>query len=183
MSVHDQVKKQMEQAVDHLVHELSSVRTGRANPSILENVQVEAYGSKMRLRDLASISNPEPRQLLVSTFDPTTTGEVGKGIEAAGLGFRISIEGNLVRVTVPEMSESVRKDMVKLCKKRCEEAKISIRNIRRDFNDKLKNQKKNGDITEDDLNRMEKDIQDLTDKFCSKADELTHAKEKEVMEV
>jgi ribosome recycling factor len=137
----------------------------------------------MRLRDIANITIPEPSQLLVSPFDANNAGAISKAIEAANLGVRPTVDGNAVRITVPSMDESTRKEMVKLCGRRCEEAKVSIRNARRDGNEGARAQQKDGDIGEDQLKRFEKEIQSLTDDYCKQADELSKAKENEVMEI
>ena len=183
MSVKEHAEKGMRAAIEHLKMELSSIRTGRANPGILDGVTVEVYGTQMRMRDLASISTPEPRQILISPFDPSTSSAIAKGIDKASLGFQVVQDANAIRVLVPAMSEAVRKDMVKLCKKRCEEAKISIRNMRRECNEMLKKQKSEGEISEDMVARLEKSVQECTDRFCLDADELTAKKEKEVTEI
>lgn len=157
-------EKKMEDAVEHLKVELNNIRTGRANPAMLDSVMVEVYGTKMRLRDVATISSPESRQLLITPFDQGNTGAIGKQIEAENLGFQIVTEGNLIRISVPAMDENVRKEMVKQCKKKGEEGKLSIRNVRRECNDFLRKHKADGDISEDMERTHEKEVQDLTDK-------------------
>lgn len=180
MSAVNQTKAKMNAAIEHLKNELKSIRTGRANPGMLDNVAVEIYGSQMRIKDVASITAPEARQLLITPFDPSNTNAIGKAIERANLGFMPIVEGNLVRIKIPAMDESMRKEMVKLCHKRREEAKVSIRNCRRDGNETLKKGKSSGEIGEDLLKKLEKEIQELTDKFCKEADDLAEKKEKEV---
>lgn len=179
----DQTKKKMAAAVDHLKEELKSLRTGRANPGMVDKVMVELYGTKMRLLDVATISVPEPRQLLVSPFDPKNCSAIAKGIDAANLNMRVVVDGNVVRIRVPEMDASLRQQMVKEAKKKCEEAKISIRNIRRESNELVKKQKANGDIPEDMMKKLEKQIQEHTDKFCKNVDELGSEKEKEILTI
>ena len=178
-----EAKTKMAAAIEHFKAELKYIRTGRANPGLLDSVMVEVYGTNMKLRDIANITVPEARQLLISPFDGNNASAIGKSIEKANLGFQPIVDGNAVRINIPAMDESVRKDMVKLCKKRGEEAKVSIRNIRRDANDQARKQKASGDIAEDQLNRIEKEIQELTNKFCEEADKLCAAKEKEVCEI
>ncbi|MBB65351.1 MAG: ribosome recycling factor [Waddliaceae bacterium] len=178
-----EAKTKMAAAIEHFKAELKNIRTGRANPGLLDSVMVEVYGTNMKLRDIANITVPEARQLLISPFDGNNASAIGKSIEKANLGFQPIVDGNAVRINIPAMDESVRKDMVKLCKKRGEEAKVSIRNIRRDANDQARKQKASGDIAEDQLNRIEKEIQELTNKFCEEADKLCAAKEKEVCEI
>jgi len=180
MSILDDTKKHMVAAIDHLKEELKGIRTGMANPSILDNITIEVYGSQMRIRDIATVSSPEPRQLLITPFDPQNTASIGKGIEVANIGIMPIVDGNVVRLNIPQMDENMRKDMVKMCHKKREDAKISVRNVRRDSNDTVKKQKNDGDIAEDEMKKLEKQIQDLTDKFCKEADEISAYKEKEV---
>lgn len=183
MDVLKDTEKKMQGALDHLKNDLKGLRTGRANPAILETVSVEVYGSMMRLQDIASISAPEPRQLLVSPYDAQNVHSIAKGIEAANLNVRPIVDGNVVRIKIPEMDQSVRQEMVKQARRKCEDAKIAIRNVRRDGNEALKKQKANGDIPEDVMKKNEKRIQDLTDKYCKDADGLAAAKEKEIVTI
>lgn len=183
MDIIKETEKKMKGALEHLQHELKGLRTGRANPAIVEGVAVEVYGTQMRLQDLASISAPEPRQLLISPFDGKNTHAIAKGIEAANLNLQPIVDGNVVRLKIPEMDQSVRQEMVKQARKKCEDAKVGIRNARRDGNDTARKQKANGDIPEDLMKKIEKQIQDLTDKCCKQADELAAAKEKEILTI
>ena len=180
MSIIDQTEQKMKASIEHLSDELKKIRTGQANPAMVENVNVEVYGTAMKLRDVASITSPEPRQLLITPFDANNNSAIGKGIEKANLGFMPIVDGNVVRVNIPPMDDSVRQDMVKLCHKRREEAKVSIRNVRRESNEAARKQKNDGDISEDLEKKFEKDIQVLTDKYCKVADEVSAVKEKEV---
>ncbi|NGX60612.1 MAG: Ribosome-recycling factor [Chlamydiae bacterium] len=180
MDILAETKIKMNGAIEHLQHELKGLRTGRANPAIVESVLVEVYGSKMPLRDIASISTPEPRQLLISPFDANNVHAIAKGIEAANLNIQPAVDGNAVRIKIPEMDQSTRQEMVKVAKKKGEEAKVSIRNVRRDGNEAVKKQKAEGEIPEDVMKRSEKKVQELTDEFCKKADELTATKEQEI---
>ncbi len=183
MDVMEQTKKKMQGAIEHLKAELKTLRTGRANAAMVENVIVEAYDTRMRLKDMASISVPEARQIMINPFDVKTTHAIAKSIEAANLNLQPVVDGNIVRIKVPEMDASVRQEMVKLARKKCEETKVSIRGIRRDGNELIKKQKAAGDIPEDMMKKFEKNIQDLTDKSCKEADELTAEKEKEIVKV
>lgn len=183
MSIPDQTKTKMQAALDHFKQELKNLRTNRANPAILDNVMVEVYGSTMRIKELANITAPEARQLLVTPFDPQTTNAIAKGIERANLNLQPIADGNMVRINVPPMDESVRKDIVKQGKKKAEDAKIVIREIRRKNNELIRKQKADGEIPEDVMKKGEKTIQDLTDKFCKEIDDLFAAKEKEIMAV
>lgn len=183
MSILDQIKQKMQATVEHLRSELKGIRTGRANPSMLDSFTVEVYGTQMRIKDVASVTAPEARQLMITPFDPQNAAVIGKSLEKANTGFLIVTEANIVRVKVPQMDESVRKEMVKQCHKKREECKISVRNIRRDFNDLIRKQKSDGLLAEDALKKLEKQIQDLTDTFCKEADEISEQKEKEIMHV
>lgn len=179
----DQTKSKMTSALEHLKEELKGIRTGRANPSMLDHVMVDMYGSQMRIRDIATISTPEQRQLLITPFDPQNKGIISKAIEKANLGFMPMVDGNVIRIRIPPMDEAVRKKMVELTHKRREEAKVSIRQVRRDANDTIRKQKSDGELPEDLMKKHEKNIQELTDKYCKEADELTEKKEKEIMTI
>jgi ribosome recycling factor len=183
MSITEQTKEKMKAALEHLKDELKKIRTGHANTAMLDGVSAEVYGTNMRLRDIASITTPEPRQLLITPYDAKNCAGIGKAIEKANLGFLPIVEANVVRINIPPMDESVRKEMVKICHKKREEAKVSIRNVRQDSNKTVRAQKASGDIGEDIMKKLEKDIQELTDKFCKEADEITAKKEKEVLTI
>ncbi len=183
MSVENETKAKMEEALEHFKKELAHLRTGRANPSMLDSVSIEVYGTQMRLRELGSVSAPEPRQLLITPFDPQTAGSIAKSIEKANLNVQCILEGNVIRINIPALDESMRKDIVKQGKKKAEEAKISIREIRRKSNELVRKQKGDSEITEDEMKRSEKKIQELTDSKCKEVDELFSVKEKEIMTV
>lgn len=183
MSVPDQTKSKMQATVEHFKNELKNLRTNRANPGVLDGVSVEVYGAQMRLKELATVSVPEPRQLLVSPFDPQTVGPIVKGIERANLNLQPIAEGGAIRINVPPMDESTRKTIVKQGKEKAENAKITIREIRRKSNEQVRKLKADGEITEDVMKKDEKSIQDFTDKFCKEIDDLFTAKEKEILTV
>lgn len=180
MGILDQTKSKMSSAIEHLKEELKGIRTGRANPAMVDSVVVDAYGSQMRIKDIASITVPESRQLLITPFDVNMKGSIGKAIEKANLGFLPIVDGNAVRIRIPQMDDAVRKTMTKLCHEYREKAKVSIRNARRDGNEEARQQKSKSIIPEDEMKRLEKQIQDLTDKFCKEADDLSEKKEKEI---
>lgn len=173
----------MNAAIEHLKQELKGLRTGRANPGMVEHVQVEAYGTHMRLPQMATITPSEARQLVITPFDSSTLHAIKRGLDAANLNVQVIVDGNLIRVKVPEMDAAVRQEMCKQAKKRCEEAKISIRNVRREGNEEVKKKKAGGDLTEDMVKKLEKQIQELTDKFCKTADEIEAEKEKEIQTI
>lgn len=183
MDVLKETEGKMSGALEHLKEELRTMRTGRANPGMIDKVNVEVYGAQMSVKDLGTITVAEARQLVIAPFDQNNLHAISKGIDAANLNVRVMVDGNVVRVMVPEMDESVRKDMVKVAKRKCEETKVSIRNARRDGNETLKKQKGDGDIPEDMLKKGEKKIQELTDRFCKEAETMTQNKEKEILTI
>lgn len=183
MSILDQTKTKMNAALEHLKNELKSVRTGRANTAMLDGVHVEVYGTMVRLKDIATVNSPEPRQLLVTPFDRQNANVINKAIEKANLGVQPRVDGHAIRISIPPMDEGRRKEMVKLCHKYTEDAKITVRNIRRDSNEAVRKDHKDGNIPEDVMKKLEKQIQDLTDSSCRDADNICAAKEKEVMTI
>ena len=183
METVNETKARMKQSVDHLSKELSNLRAQRPSPSILDTVTVEVYGTEMRVRDVASISAGDGRNLLITPFDPQTAGAIGKGIEKANLGLKPIVEGNIVRVPIPPLSGEMRKQIVKEAKEKTEKAKVAIRDHRRKANDALKSQKQQGAISEDEQKKREKLVQELTDRFCKEVDTLCIRKEKDILEV
>jgi ribosome recycling factor len=176
-------RDRMDKAVDALREEFSSLRTGRASASLLDQVTVEAYGSTMPLNQCGSVSVPEPRSITVSVWDKGLVVSVEKAIRNAGLGFNPVVEGQNLRIPVPPLTEERRKDLVKVAGKYTEQQKVAIRNVRRDANDQIKAAQKDAVITEDDLKRMEKEIQEFTDAAIKRADEALKTKEQEIMQV
>jgi ribosome recycling factor len=181
--IEKQVKDSMQAALEHLKGELKSLRTGRANSAVLDKVMVEIYGSYTPLKAVANITVPEARQIVVTPFDPTTCNAIAKGIEAANLGIHPMVDGKIVRLNVPPMDETIRKQIAKQCKELGEKSKISLREVRRKFNDLIRKQKADGILQEDVMKKLEKTIQDLTDKFCKDVDSACAEKEKEIMTV
>ncbi len=175
--------KRMENSVKAFEKELASLRAGRANPSLLDPVMVEVYGSMMPLSQVGTVSAPEPRMLSVSVWDKGNVKAVEKAIAAAQLGVNPSADGQLVRIPIPDMTEERRKDMVKVGGKYAEQTRINIRNIRRDGMDYYKKEEKDKNISEDDLKRFSDDIQKLTDQHIAKVDEMLATKEKDIMSV
>lgn len=183
MKLLDETKQEMQAALDHLASELKTIRSGRAHPGLLERVMVELYGSEVKLTQAATITASEARQLVVTPFDPSTTSTVAKAIEKANLSVQVVAEGNVVRVVVPPMDEQARKERAKQCARMGEECKVSVRNVRRKFNDQAKKKKSAGEMTEDEVKRAEKKIQELTDEFVKKIDQACAIKEKEILQV
>lgn len=183
MSILDQTKAKMSAAIEHLKSDLKSIRTGRANPGMVDNVTVEIYGSHMRIKEMASISVPDARQLLITPFDPQNVGPISKAIEKSNIGVNPIIDGHSIRIKIPPMTEEIRLKMAKICHEEREKTKVSIRNIRREGNEAARKQKADGEIPEDVMKKLEKNIQDLTDKSCKEADELSEKKEKELITI
>ncbi len=182
-NIESQVKSAMQTTLDHLKSELKTLRTGRANASILDKIHVEIYGSFMPLKAVANITVPEARQIVVTPFDHTNTNAISKAIEAANLGVNPMVDGKVIRINVPPMDESIRKQIAKQCKDHGEKTKVSLRDVRRKFNDLVRKQKADGIIAEDQMKKAEKTIQDLTDKFCKDVDITCAEKEKEIMTI
>ncbi|GLH63223.1 ribosome recycling factor [Parageobacillus sp. G301] len=176
-------KEKMDKAVQAFTRELATIRAGRANPSLLEKVTVDYYGVPTPIIQLASISVPEARLLVIQPYDKSVIKDIEKAILSSDLGLTPSNDGSVIRITIPPLTEERRRELVKLVKKYSEDAKVAVRNIRRDANDELKKLEKNGEITEDELRGYTDDIQKLTDDHIAKIDTITKEKEKEVMEV
>ncbi len=177
------IKKRMEGALGAFSNDLKGLRTGRASSALLDSVQVEAYGSKMPLNQVGTVSVPEPRMLSVQVWDKGMVKAVEKAIAAAGLGLNPVSDGSLVRVPLPDLSEERRKELVKAAGQYAERSKVAIRNIRRDAMDTLKKQEKDGDISEDEHRTQSDEIQKVTDEYVGKVDTSLAAKEKEIMHV
>jgi ribosome recycling factor len=173
----------MKKALEAARAEFGSVRTGKASPGLLEPVRVEAYGTQMPLNQVASISAPEPRLLVVQPFDKGLLEAIGKAIQKSGLGLNPSSDGTLLRLPIPTLTEERRREMVKLVKKMAEDGKVALRNVRRDANDEVRRLEKNGEMSEDDSHRTLDDVQKMTDRYVALLDEAATKKEKEVLEV
>lgn len=173
----------MQKAIENLKRNFAAVRTGRANPALLDHVHVEYYGTSVPLKQLASVSAPEPRVLAVTPYDKTAAQGIEKAILTSDLGINPKNEGGVIRLFLPEPSEERRKELVKVVKKEAEETKIAVRNVRRDAIELLKKQKAEKKITEDLEKMQDKKAQELTDKYCTEVDKLLAGKEKEIMEV
>ena len=173
----------MTKAVEFLHKELGGLRTGKASPSLVENVQVEYYGAATRLREIANISTPEARLIVINPYDPTSLGAIEKAILAANIGITPMSDGRIIRVPIPELSEERRKELVKVSKKLAEESRVAIRNVRRDANEAIKNLNKGGKATDDEKDAAMDEIQKYTDVHIKKIDDMLAAKEKDVMVV
>jgi ribosome recycling factor len=183
MSVTEVVKGQMNDALEAVRREFMTVRTGKATPAILDTVKVEAYGSLLPLNQVATISTPEPSLIVVQPFDRSQIGEVEKGILQADLGLNPANDGQVIRVPIPPLNEERRKEYVRLLGKMAEEARVSIRHARREGNEVVKAQIRDGELSDDDGRRAIDEIQKLTDRYTGEVDKLLTGKEKEVMTV
>ena len=182
-AIFNEAKDKMHKAAENLQRNLGQIRAGRANASLLDRVQVTYYGVPTPLNQMASITIPDARVLMITPFDKSMVQEVEKALLASDLGIKPTSDGNVIRLVIPQLTEERRKELAKEVKKEAEQAKVAIRNIRRDAIDKYKKQQKNSEITEDDLRSAEKDIQDLTDKSIKELDKIASDKEKELLEV
>ena len=176
-------EEKMNKSIDALEREYKSIRAGRANAAVLDRVNVDYYGVPTPVQQMAAVSVPEPRTLLITPWDKTTLKDIEKAILTSEIGINPQNDGTCIRLNFPPLTEERRKDIVKDIRKKGEDAKVAVRNQRRDALDKLKALKKNSAITEDDESNGEKKIQNLTDKFCKEIDELASIKEKEIMEI
>lgn len=179
----DNAKDKMERAIDNLSSSLTTLRAGRANPSILDKVTIDYYGVPTPVNQMANIAAPEARLITIQPFDPSQIKQIEKAILTADLGFNPSNDGKIIRLQVPQLTEERRKELVKQAHKYGEEAKVAIRNIRRKAVTDLKALEKNSDITEDDLSLAEKDIQKITDDEIKKIDDVISKKESEILEI
>jgi ribosome recycling factor len=164
-------------------HEFSGVRTGKASPALVENILVEVYGSQMRIRELAGITTPEPRMLVIQPWDAGTAHPIEKAIQKTNLGLNPSVQGKIIRIVLPELSEERRHEFTKVVRKMAEDGRVAVRHVRRDAIEHLKKETKEGKITEDDLEHGEKEVQKLTDQYIAKIDAHLSHKEKEIMTV
>src|SRR3954470_11826262 len=173
----------MEKSVDYLVHEFSSVRTGKASPALVENIDVQAYGSTMKLKQLALITTPESRLLVLQPFDAGTVQDIERALKESNIGITPSVDGKIIRLPIPELSEERRKELAKALSKMAEEARVRVRTNRRTALDEAKKLKASGGLTEDQLRDVEGEVQKLTDRFIKSVDDHLKHKETEVMKV
>ena len=177
------LRRRMDGAIEVLRKEFAGLRTGRASASLLDPVQVEAYGNKMPLTQVGTVSVPEPRLIIVQVWDKANVKATEKAIRESGLGLNPQSEGQTIRVPVPDLSEERRKELTRVAAKYTEQARVSVRNVRRDGLDLLKKQEKDGTITQDQHRKLDKDIQTLTDATVKKVDDMLAAKDKEILQV
>lgn len=173
----------MDKAMEHLHHELSTIRTGKANPTLLDTIHVKYHGQSVPLKQLASVSVPDPRLITIQPWDKSVIAEVEKAIQASELGLTPQNDGTLIRLPIPPLTEERRKDLVKVIKRMGEDCKVSLRNARRDANERIKKLEKAHEISEDLSHTKQDEIQKITDSHVEKVDEIVNAKEKEIMEI
>jgi len=177
------VEHAMKGAMEHLHHELATIRTGKANPALLDSIHVEYFGSMVPVKQVASVAVPDPRLITVQPWDKTVIPEIEKAIQASDLGLNPQSDGTIIRLPVPALTEERRKELVKIVKRMGEEAKVALRNVRRDGNEKIKKLEKSHDISEDNMHTKQEEIQKLTDSYVTNVDSVVVAKEKEIMEI
>ncbi len=181
--VHKESESKMEKTISVYKEELATIRAGRANPALLDRITVDYYGQMTPLKQVGSVSAPEPRMLVIQPWDAKLIPIIEKEILKSDLGLNPSNDGKIIRLLIPQLTEERRKDLIKVVRKSAENAKVAIRNTRRDAIDKIKKQEKNKEITEDDRKQAEEEMQKLTDKFIAEIDEITKVKEEELMEI
>lgn len=178
-----ETEEKMLKSEEHLVHQFAGVRTGKASPALIENVMIEAYGSHMRLKELATISAPESRMLMVTPFDQSNVKAIEKGIQSANLGLNPATQGKFIRIVLPELSAERRQEFVKICRKMAEDSRVALRNERRQALEGLKKIKSDGGVSEDEVKTAEGEVQKLTDQYIAKLDQHLAHKEKEILTV
>lgn len=183
MSSLQKARQRMDGAVDALRREFSAVRTGKASPALLDSVKVEAYGSPMPLNQVGTVTAPEARMLVVQPWDKSLIKAIEKGLRESDLGLNPSNDGVVVRIPIPPLTEERRREYVKMVHKLTEEARVAVRNVRRDANDEVKQRQKDEGLSEDDIRREQGEVQKLTDQYVARIDELMKHKEAEIMEV
>lgn len=180
--IYRDAEERMKKSVEHVHHELMRIRTGRASPELLDIVKVDYYGSNVPLNQVATITAPEPRLLVIQPWEKRMIAEIEKAILQSDLGLNPANDGNVVRLPIPELSEERRQDLIKLVKKFCEDGRVAIRNIRRDLNDHVKKMEKDHEISEDESHGALEDVQKLTDKYIEDINQQYDKKEKEILE-
>jgi len=181
--IYRDAESRMKKSVESTRQELAKIRTGRASPELLDTVRVEYFGAQVPIKQIANITVPEPRLLAIQPWDKSMIGPIEKAILKSDLGLNPTNDGRIIRIQIPTLTEERRRDLVRLVRKLGEEGRIAIRNIRRDANDAIKKREKAGELSEDEARREKDEIQELTDEYISKIDEILKQKEEEIMEV
>ena len=183
LDIHKKLEEKMEKTIAVLKDELLTIRAGRANPNMLDRVMVDYYGTMTPLKQMAGVSSPEPRTILIQPWDKSAMGSIEKAILSSDLGFNPTNDGNSIRINIPQLTEERRKDLIKLVAKTGEQAKVAIRNERREANEAIKKMEKNSELTEDDSKKAQDEVQKLTDSHIKMIDDMLAKKEKDIMEV
>ncbi|HBM15893.1 MAG TPA: ribosome recycling factor [Lentisphaeria bacterium] len=179
----EQLSDRMDKAVEHMKHEFATIRTGKASPSLVEHITIEYYGTTVKLKEMAGITTPEARLLVIQPYDPSSVGTIEKAIRASNIGINPVSDGKILRLPIPELSQERRAILSKQVSSKAEETRVGIRNVRREGNELAKKAQKATEITEDELEQMLKDIQELTDASIADVDKVLAAKEKELMQI
>ncbi|SKB26556.1 ribosome recycling factor [Acetoanaerobium noterae] len=183
LDIHKKIEEKMEKTIAVLKDELLTIRAGRANPNMLDRVMVDYYGTMTPLKQMAGVSSPEPRTILIQPWDKSAMGSIEKAILSSDLGFNPTNDGNSIRINIPQLTEERRKDLIKLVAKTGEQAKVAIRNERREANEAIKKMEKTSELTEDDSKKAQDEVQKLTDSHIKMIDDMLAKKEKDIMEV
>ncbi|SES68202.1 ribosome recycling factor [Natronincola peptidivorans] len=183
LEIHNNLEDKMNKTLKVLKDDLNSIRAGRANPSMLDRLTIDYYGTITPIKQIASITAPEPRLITIQPYDPSVMTTIEKAIQQSDLGINPSNDGKVIRLNIPQLTEDRRKDLTKIVKRTGEDSKVAIRNERRNANDTLKKMGKDGELTEDDLKAAQDEVQKITDKFIKQIDIMTENKEKEILEV
>jgi len=178
-----EAEEKMEKTEQVVQHEFVGIRTGKASGALVENIMVDVYGSQMRLRELAGITTPESRMIMIQPWDASTVQPIEKAIQKSNLGLNPSVQGKFIRIVLPDLSEERRQELVKVSRKMAEEGRVAIRHVRRDSLEALKKESKNGGVSQEELETAEKEVQKLTDQYVAKIDQHLAQKEKEIMTV
>jgi len=181
--MYDEHERKMKKTIELLMEQFGSIRAGRANPSVLDQVRVDYYDAPTPIAQIATVSTPDPRTLVIQPWDASSLKMIEKAINSSELGINPTNDGKVIRLAFPQLTEERRRELIKQISKMAEEAKVAVRNIRRDAVEKAKAEKKKGDMTEDDLANTEKDLQKLTDNYVKEIDKVTEKKEKELKEI
>ena len=178
-----EAEEKMTKTEEVVQHEFGGVRTGKASPALVENIMVEVYGSHMRIRELAGITTPEPRQILIQPWDVQTAGPIEKAIQKSNLGINPAMQGKQIRLVLPDLSQERRQELVKVARKMAEDGRVAIRHVRRDALEHIKKEAKNGGVSEEEVEQAEAEVQKLTDGYIKKIDDHLAHKEKEILTV
>ncbi|SCY12968.1 ribosome recycling factor [Alkaliphilus peptidifermentans] len=183
LETHKEIEGKMQKTINVIKDELNSIRAGRANPAMLDKISLDYYGSITPLKQIATVTAPEPRMIIIQPYDKSAMQSIEKAIMTSDLGLNPSNDGKVIRLNIPQLTEERRRDLLKIVKRTAEDGKVAIRNERREANEAFKKQQKDGELTEDDLKKAQEEVQKITDNYIKKIDELVAKKEVEILEV